>query len=72
MPHPQAQYKEGDKVNYKPVGGAQSKTNKSVGVIRETLGGRSESDDEPRYMIENMHTHKNSSIKQGNIEGPAE
>ncbi|KAJ5960470.1 uncharacterized protein N7479_007620 [Penicillium vulpinum] len=65
-------FKEGDKVSYKPVGGAQSKTNKSVGVIRETLGGRSSSDNETRYMIENMHTHKSSSVKEGNIEGPAE
>ncbi|EKV06977.1 hypothetical protein PDIG_66130 [Penicillium digitatum PHI26] len=65
-------YKEGDKVSYKPVGGAQSRTSKSVGLILETLGGRSSSDDEPRYKIENMHTHKSSSIKEGNIEGPAE
>ncbi|CAI7580239.1 unnamed protein product [Penicillium glandicola] len=65
-------YKEGDKVSYKPVGGAQSKTSTSVGVIRETLGGRSSSDDEMRYKIENMHTHKSSSVKEGNIEGPAE
>ncbi|KAJ5188712.1 hypothetical protein N7491_005033 [Penicillium cf. griseofulvum] len=66
------QYKEGDKVNYTPVGGAQSRTSRSVGVIRETLGGRSSSDNETRYMIENMHTHKSSSIKEGNIMGPAE
>jgi hypothetical protein len=84
------QFKEGDKVNYKPVGGmmnfiynvyihepqanqattgANSKTNKSVGVIREITTA---SDNEPRYRIENMNTHKSSSIKEGNIEGPAE
>lgn len=44
----------------------------SVGVVRETLGGRSSSDNETRYKIENMNTHKSSSIKEGNIEGPAE
>ncbi|KAJ6138495.1 Protein of unknown function DUF2945 [Penicillium samsonianum] len=68
--HPR--YKEGDKVSYKPVGGAQSRTSKSVGVIREMKGGRSSTDDEPRYKIENMHTHKSSNIKEGNIEGPAD
>lgn len=87
-------FKEGDKVNYRPVGGAlsallttyitkdkanckwkgaNSHTNKSVGVIREIMTGRSStSDHEPRYKIENMNTHKSSSIKEGNIEGPAE
>lgn len=35
-------------------------------------GGRSSTDDEPRYKIENMHTHKSSNIKEGNIEGPAD
>ncbi|KAJ5774033.1 hypothetical protein N7457_008929 [Penicillium paradoxum] len=68
MPH----YKEGDKVNYKPVGGPTSKTNTSVGVVRDTLPGRSAADNEPRYKIENMHTHKSSNIKESNIEGPAE
>ncbi|KAJ5130533.1 uncharacterized protein N7515_006572 [Penicillium bovifimosum] len=68
------QYKEGDKVNYKPVGGPNSRTSSSVGVIRETMagGGRSASDDEQRYKIENLHTHKSSNIKESNIEGPAE
>ncbi|KAJ5326894.1 hypothetical protein N7541_010296 [Penicillium brevicompactum] len=66
-------FKEGDKVNYKPVGGAHSKTNTSIGVIRETMTGRSSaSDNEPRYKIENMNTHKSSSVKEGSIEGPAE
>lgn len=44
----------------------------STGLILENLGGRSASDDEPRYKIENLHTHKSSNIKEGNIEGPAE
>ncbi|CDM33978.1 hypothetical protein DTO013E5_1709 [Penicillium roqueforti] len=68
MPH----FKEGDKVNYKPVGGPQSRTSMSVGLVREILGGRSSSDEETRYTIENLHTHKTSSIKERNIEGPAE
>lgn len=44
----------------------------SVGVVRENMGGRNPADDEPRYKIENMHTGKSSSIKEANIEGPAE
>jgi hypothetical protein len=36
------------------------------------IGQSSTSDNEPRYRIENMNTHKSSSIKEGNIEGPAE
>ncbi|KAJ5467738.1 hypothetical protein N7475_005490 [Penicillium sp. IBT 31633x] len=66
------QYKEGDKVSYKPVGGPNSRTSSSVGVVRETMSGRSASDNETRYKIENMHTHKSSNIKESNIEGPAE
>ncbi|KAF4762326.1 hypothetical protein HAV15_005622 [Penicillium sp. str.  len=69
---PMPRYKEGQKVSYKPVGGAQSRTSMSTGLILENLGGRSSSDDEPRYKIENLHTHKSSSIKEGNIKGPAE
>lgn len=55
------------------ITGAHSKTNTSIGVIRETMTGRSSaSDNEPRYKIENMNTHKSSSVKEGSIEGPAE
>jgi hypothetical protein len=36
------------------------------------MGGRNSIDDEPRYKVENIHTHKASSVKEGNIEGPAE
>ncbi|OQD89645.1 hypothetical protein PENANT_c002G01483 [Penicillium antarcticum] len=73
-------YEKGQKVNYRPVGGADSKTNKSVGIIRDistsntNLTGRSvsASDDMPRYEIENVNTHKRSAIKECNIDGPAE
>ncbi|KAJ6083146.1 hypothetical protein PENARI_c032G06176 [Penicillium arizonense] len=73
-------YAKGQKVNYKPVGGAASNTSQSVGIIREVSTGNTNmtgrnvaaSDDEPRYEIENMNTHKRSAIKESNIEGPAE
>ncbi|CAP94253.1 hypothetical protein E8E15_007539 [Penicillium rubens] len=65
-------YKEGDKVKYTPVGGPESRTSRSVGVVRDCMGGRNSIDDEPRYKVENIHTHKASSVKEGNIEGPAE
>ncbi|BDD57073.1 hypothetical protein MPDQ_007417 [Monascus purpureus] len=74
------EYRKGDCVRYKPVGGPESKTSESVGIIREVstqptmLTGRNveASSDEPRYEIENRHTHKKSAIKEANILGPAE
>ncbi|KAJ5105824.1 hypothetical protein NUU61_003171 [Penicillium alfredii] len=73
-------YRKGERVNYRPVGGPQSNTSESIGVIREVatkstqLTGRNveASADEPRYEIENEHTHKRSAIKESNILGPAE
>ncbi|KAI9928974.1 hypothetical protein AWENTII_001359 [Aspergillus wentii] len=75
-----AAYRQGESVRYKPVGGPESKTSESTGVIREVstsptqLTGRNvaASEDEPRYEIENLHTHKRSAIKESNIIGPAE
>ncbi|OJJ51683.1 hypothetical protein ASPZODRAFT_127799 [Penicilliopsis zonata CBS 506.65] len=74
------QFKKGDSVRYKPVGGPESKTSESVGIVREVstvptqLTGRNveASREEPRYEIENSHTHKRSAIKEANIIGPAE
>ncbi|KAJ5644793.1 hypothetical protein N7507_010804 [Penicillium longicatenatum] len=73
-------FHEGQRVNYKPVGGPNSNTSTSTGVIREvateptTLTGRSvaASDKEPRYQIENEKTRKSSAVKEANIIGPAE
>ncbi|KAJ5760868.1 hypothetical protein N7520_008024 [Penicillium odoratum] len=73
-------FHEGQRVNYKPVGGPNSNTSTSVGIIREvatnptTLTGRSvaASDKEPRYEIENEKTRKHSAVKEANILGPAE
>ncbi|KAJ5236733.1 hypothetical protein N7489_006824 [Penicillium chrysogenum] len=61
-------YKEGDKVKYTPVGGPAEALESCV----IAWGGRNSIDDEPRYKVENIHTHKASSVKEGNIEGPAE
>ncbi|KAJ5577575.1 uncharacterized protein N7459_006539 [Penicillium hispanicum] len=73
-------FRKGDRVNYKPVGGPQSHTSASVGVIREVttqpanLTGRNveASQAEPRYEIENEKTQKSSAVKEANIIGPAE
>ncbi|KAL2004338.1 hypothetical protein VTN02DRAFT_3132 [Thermoascus thermophilus] len=73
------QYKVGQQVRYKPVGGPASKTSESTGVIREVitepgqLTGRNveATPENPRYEIENMQTHKRSAIKEENIIEPA-
>ncbi|GIK01632.1 hypothetical protein Aspvir_005670 [Aspergillus viridinutans] len=73
-------YRKGEKVRYKPVGGPESKTSEAVGIIREVstkptqMTGRNvaASEDEPRYTIENARTHKQSAIKESNILGPEE
>ncbi|KAJ5601734.1 hypothetical protein N7510_011268 [Penicillium lagena] len=73
-------YRKGESVRYKPVGGRESHTSETVGVIRDvsthdtSLTGRNvaASADEPRYEIENERTHKRSAIKEANILGPAE
>lgn len=66
--------KEGDRVVYRPVGGAMQTT---VGVITkimtepEPAGTRGNvvraSDDEPRYVIYNEHTQKETPYKRDNI-----
>ncbi|KAJ9197657.1 hypothetical protein DTO166G4_4042 [Paecilomyces variotii] len=72
------QYRVGQEVRYKPVGGPASHTSESVGVIREVItepGNLTNRNVEasrqnPRYEIENMHTHKRSAIKEENIIEP--
>ncbi|KAJ6093201.1 hypothetical protein N7486_008490 [Penicillium sp. IBT 16267x] len=73
-------FHQGQRVNYKPVGGPDSHTSQSTGIIREVttkptnLTGRSvaASEEEPRYEIENEKTRKSSAVKEANILGPAE
>jgi len=69
------QFRVGQHVRYKPVGGPDSKTSESTGIIREVITepgnmtGRNvaASPEEPRYEIENTQTHKRSAIKEDNI-----
>jgi hypothetical protein len=70
----QSEFKEGDRVVYHPVGGAQQT---SVGVIKKILTHEEEvgtrhatmhaSQEEPRYVIENEHTKKETAYKFENI-----
>ncbi|KAJ9152317.1 hypothetical protein NKR19_g4567 [Coniochaeta hoffmannii] len=73
------QYKEGQKVQYKPVGGPNSNTSESVGTIKGVLtepgnqAGRNvnASEEQPRYEIENANTGKTTTIYEENILGKA-
>ncbi|KAJ5643841.1 uncharacterized protein N7484_006348 [Penicillium longicatenatum] len=63
-------FQEGQRVNYKPVGGPNSNTSTSTGVIREvateptTLTGRSvaASDKEPRYQLRELSRMYDESV----------
>ncbi|EAU86531.1 hypothetical protein CC1G_10253 [Coprinopsis cinerea okayama7 len=71
------QFKKGQTVRYKPIGGPHSNTPESVGVIRDVLTspGReadrnvNASAEDPRYEIENSNTGKLSAIYESNILG---
>ncbi|KAK5998764.1 hypothetical protein PT974_01146 [Cladobotryum mycophilum] len=73
------QYKEGQKVSYKPVGGPDSNTSTSTGTIKGVLeepGRQAErnvnaSPENPRYEIENTNTGKTTTIYEANILGEA-
>ena len=68
------EFQEGDRVVYRPVGGAMQTT---IGVIRkiitepEPAGSRvnvvKASDEHPRYVIYNEHTGKETPYKKENI-----
>ncbi|KAJ6577821.1 hypothetical protein B0H19DRAFT_1121465 [Mycena capillaripes] len=71
------QYKKGQAVRYKPIGGPDSNTPESVGMIHGVLTepGRqadrnvNASEDDPRYEIENLNTGKTTTIYEKNILG---
>ncbi|KAK3944447.1 hypothetical protein QBC46DRAFT_374342 [Diplogelasinospora grovesii] len=71
------EYKPGQTVRYKPVGGPDSNTSESTGVIKGVLtepgqqAGRNvqASEESPRYEIENSNTGKTSTIYEANILG---
>ncbi|KAL2262158.1 hypothetical protein VTK26DRAFT_2320 [Humicola hyalothermophila] len=70
-------YKTGQTVRYKPVGGPDSNTSESVGKIKGVLtepglqAGRNvqASTDNPRYEIENLNTGKTTTVYEANILG---
>ncbi|KAI9830584.1 MAG: hypothetical protein M1826_004610 [Phylliscum demangeonii] len=71
------QYKVGQKVRYKPIGGPDSNTSESTGTIKNVItepGNMTDrnvdaSEESPRYEIENTNTGKSSAIKEENILG---
>ncbi|GES62106.1 hypothetical protein ATEIFO6365_0005008200 [Aspergillus terreus] len=73
------QYRNGQTVRYKPVGGPESHTSESVGTIKSILtepGIQAErqvqaSEDQPRYEIENQNTGRLTTIYEKNILGSA-
>ncbi|TFK18007.1 hypothetical protein FA15DRAFT_731662 [Coprinopsis marcescibilis] len=73
------QYKVGQTVRYKPIGGPDSNTSESVGIIRDciTEPGRqadrnvNASEEDPRCEIENVNTGKLTTVYEKNILGPA-
>ncbi|EAU34094.1 conserved hypothetical protein [Aspergillus terreus NIH2624] len=73
------QYRNGQTVRYKPVGGPESHTSESVGTIKSVLtepGIQADrqvqaSEDQPRYEIENQNTGRLTTIYEKNILGSA-
>ncbi|KAK2864994.1 hypothetical protein FQN49_004016 [Arthroderma sp. PD_2] len=71
------QYRKGQNVRYKPVGGPESNTSESVGCIKSVLtepGTQASrnvnaSEDNPRYEVENQNTGKATTIYEDNILG---
>ncbi|KAJ7116642.1 hypothetical protein B0H16DRAFT_1666598 [Mycena metata] len=71
------QYKKGETVRYKPIGGPDSNTPETVGTITDVLTepGRqadrnvNASEEDPRYEIENANTGKMTTIYEKNILG---
>ncbi|KAI1412892.1 hypothetical protein F5Y13DRAFT_199382 [Hypoxylon sp. FL1857] len=73
------QYKTGQTVRYKPVGGPDSNTSESTGKITDVLtepGVQAErnvqaSAEDPRYEIQNDNTGKVTTVYEKNILGTA-
>ncbi|KAJ7877861.1 hypothetical protein B0H13DRAFT_2546004 [Mycena leptocephala] len=71
------QYKKGETVRYKPVGGPDSNTSETVGTITDVLTepGRqadrnvNASEEDPRYEIENANAGNMTTIYEKNILG---
>ncbi|KAI9734234.1 MAG: hypothetical protein M1834_002336 [Cirrosporium novae-zelandiae] len=73
------QYKIGQSVRYKPIGGPDSNTPTSIGTIKEVITSPGvlmdrmveASEEEPRYEIENRNTGKSAALKEACIVGLA-
>ncbi|KAF6749874.1 hypothetical protein DFP72DRAFT_911942 [Ephemerocybe angulata] len=71
------QFKEGESVRYKPIGGPDSHTSESTGTIKDVLtepGRQADrnvqaSQEHPRYEIENSSTGKLTTVFEKNILG---
>ncbi|KAI9373918.1 hypothetical protein BJX61DRAFT_541280 [Aspergillus egyptiacus] len=72
-------YQNGQTVEYKPVGGPESRTSVSTGTIKSVLtepGQQADrnvaaSEENPRYEIENTNTGKLTTVYEANILGEA-
>ncbi|KAJ8589023.1 hypothetical protein M405DRAFT_862493 [Rhizopogon salebrosus TDB-379] len=60
----ETEYKQGDRVKYKPIGGATSQVSETTGTIVNVKGSGADS----VYTIENDNTHKRTDYHAGNIE----
>jgi len=70
MPHHQSHhYKQGDQVEYRPVGGSDDNVSHSVGEIKDIIEDDS---GEVRYAIQNANTGKVTNYKVSNIVGKTE
>ncbi|KAI0049784.1 hypothetical protein FA95DRAFT_1556488 [Auriscalpium vulgare] len=56
-------YKQGDKVEYKPIGGAADNVSHSTGQIVDVVNDESEN----RYVIKNDNTGKETTYQEKNI-----
>ncbi|KAG1743166.1 WD40-repeat-containing domain protein [Suillus paluster] len=61
----QTEYQPGDKVKYRPIGGATSKVAETVGEIVDVKG----SGEDTQYSIKNDHTGKTTTYYARNVEG---
>ncbi|KAH7928078.1 hypothetical protein BV22DRAFT_1031075 [Leucogyrophana mollusca] len=60
-------YKKGDKVEYRPIGGSGDNVSHSVGEVVEVQGSGSDA----KYTIKNDNTGKSTTYQEKNIVGRA-
>ncbi|KIJ67087.1 hypothetical protein HYDPIDRAFT_109094 [Hydnomerulius pinastri MD-312] len=62
-----SEYKKGDKVEYRPIGGNTDNVARSVGEVVEVQGSGADA----KYTIRNDNTGKNTTYQEKNIVGKA-